>query len=147
MKIDKETLIRRQIEGLARLSLEDLKARFEELYGFTPATINSDSMRRRIAYRLQEIQIGGLSQEAEEYLDALVEDDPLAKLEAQKARKYTCTKGTRFIRDWNGVTYEVIVQGPSRFEFNGTIYKSLSAIAQAITGTHWNGKRFFGVSK
>ena len=147
MKIDKETLIRRQIEGLDKLDIGGLRGRFEELYGFTPSSTNSDTLKRRIAYRLQEIQLGALSQDAEEYLDALVEMDPLAKLKACKARRYSCIRGTRFIREWNGVKHEVIVQGARRFEYNGTMYKSLSAIAQVITGTHWNGKRFFGVNR
>lgn len=147
MKIDKETLIRRQIEGLDKLDIGGLRGRFEELYGFTPSTTNSDTLKRRIAYRLQEIQLGALSPEAEDYLETLIMLDPLAKLQACRARKYTCTKGTRFIREWNGAKHEVIVQGSNRFEYNGTIYKSLTAVAKAITGTHWNGKRFFGVNK
>ena len=71
--------------------------------------------------------------------------DSLANMGKQHARKYVATRGTRYIREWRGTTYEVIVQSARSFEFNGRTYKSLSAIASEITGTHWNGKRFFGV--
>ena len=60
-----------------------------------------------------------------------------------KARKIV--KGTRFQRDWKGKTYEVIVHEDGQYEYDGVKYRSLSAIADRITGSHWNGKKFFGV--
>lgn len=146
MKIDKHALIRRQVAAIGNLSLDELRIKFEELYGFPSKVVNADTLRRRIAYRLQELQFGGLTPEAEQYLDELADSDPLARLETQQARKYTATRGTHFRREWKDKTYEVIVQGARCFEFNGRTYKSLSAVASEITGTHWNGKRFFGVS-
>jgi len=146
MKIDKHALIRRQVAAIGNLSLDELRIKFEELYGFPSKVVNADTLRRRIAYRLQELQFGGLTPEAEQYLDELADSDPLARLETQQARKYTATRGTRFRREWKDKTYEVIVQGTRCFEYNGRTYKSLSAVASEITGTHWNGKRFFGVS-
>ena len=54
--------------------------------------------------------------------------------------------GTRLVREWNGHTYEVtVVHGG--FEYEGRRYRSLTAITQAITGTHWNGRAFFGLKK
>jgi hypothetical protein len=54
--------------------------------------------------------------------------------------------GTRLVREWNGRTYEVtVVYGG--FEYEGRRYRSLTAIATAITGTHWNGRAFFGLKK
>jgi hypothetical protein len=55
------------------------------------------------------------------------------------------TPGTRLVRDWHGVGHTVIVLEDS-FEFDGRHWKSLTAIARAITGTHWNGPRFFGLT-
>lgn len=107
---------------------------------------NAETLRRRIAYRLQELQFGGLSPDAEQVLDDIANSDPLARLEKKQARKHVSTRGTRFLREWNGTTYEVIVQSARCLEFNGKMYRSLSAIASEITGAHWNGKRFFGVS-
>ena len=147
MKIDKTALVRRQISAMEGLSLEDLRAKFEEVFGFQSSIINADYFRRRIAYRLQELQFGGLQQDAEEFLDSLVADDELANLKPQKAKKRTAVKGTRFVREWGGEEHVVIVHGAASFEYNGDTFKSLSAIAKAITGTHWNGPRFFGVTK
>jgi hypothetical protein len=54
--------------------------------------------------------------------------------------------GTRLVREWNGRTYEVtVVYGG--FEYDGRRYRSLTAIATAITGTHWNGRAFFGLKE
>ena len=53
--------------------------------------------------------------------------------------------GTRLCRDWKGKTYEVVVREDGTFEYNGEIYRSLTSVAGVITGTHWNGKKFFGV--
>lgn len=147
MKIDRNALVRRQIAVLYDLSVEELKNRFMELYGFTTPVANSETLLRRCAYRLQELQLGGLSREAEDFLDSLVTGDPLANLTQEKPKKFSSTRGTRFIRNWNGKEYEVIVQGNKSFEYDGRLYKSLTAIAKAITGTHWNGRRFFGVDK
>ena len=144
--LDKHTLIKRQIEAMDKLTLDGLRVKFDELYGFPSKVVNAETLRRRIAYRLQELQFGGLTPEAEQYLDELADSDPLARLETQQARKYTATRGTRFRRECKDKTYEVIVQGTRCFEYNGRTYKSLSAVASEITGTHWNGKRFFGVS-
>jgi len=54
--------------------------------------------------------------------------------------------GTRLVRDWNGLRYDVLVTQDG-FEFEGRPYKSLTAIAKAITGTHWNGPNFFGLRR
>lgn len=54
------------------------------------------------------------------------------------------TPGTRLVRDWHGVGHTVTVLD-ERFEYDGKNWKSLTAIAKAITGTHWNGPRFFGI--
>jgi hypothetical protein len=54
--------------------------------------------------------------------------------------------GTRLVRDWHGIGHTVIVLEDG-FEYAGERWKSLTAIAKAITGTHWNGPRFFGLSE
>ena len=145
MRIDRDALAARQIAALDGLDVEALGAKFLELYGFHSTIMNADYLRRRCAYRLQELQFGGLSREAEEFLDALVREDPLARLEPRTARKYTVTSGARFVREWRGKTHEVIVLGPHLFEYEGKTFKSLTAVAESITGTHWSGRRFFGV--
>jgi len=114
---------------------------------FTPAPNNSGPyLRMRLGHRIQELTYSGLSKPAKRLLDLLVEE-----VEGGKVRKSmisdprTPVVGTRLIREWDGVehTITVLKQG---FEWQGRHYKSLSAIARAITGTRWNGFRFFGLS-
>ena len=77
MKIDRNALARRQVDALEGIGVEALRDKFSELFGFQPTILNADWLRRRCAYRLQELQFGGLSPDAEEYLDGLVRDDDL----------------------------------------------------------------------
>lgn len=147
MKIDKNALTRRQIDALNGLSSEELRDKFVELYGFSTVVVNTEYLLRRCAYRLQELQFGGLSQEAEDFLENMASEDPLANFTPDKPKKFTSNKGTKIVRNWNGKNYEVIVQDSKSYEYDGKLYKSLTAIAKEITGTHWNGRRFFGVDK
>ena len=54
--------------------------------------------------------------------------------------------GTKIVREWHGQEYEVTVRG-EKYEFQGKLYRSLSGVARAITGTNWNGNEFFGIKK
>ena len=63
----------------------------------------------------------------------------------KKIRKFDVTVGTKFIREYKGERYEVVAV-ENGFQYNNKTYKTLSAVANIITGTHWNGKKFFGVA-
>ncbi len=69
----------------------------------------------------------------------------MANLQNKAKGMISKLRGTRYQRVWKGKKYEVIVLGDGTFEYDGTVYQSLSAIAREITGTRWNGKLFFGV--
>ena len=87
---------------------------------------------------------GGLSDSAEEKINKLLADF-VKEIELQKDTKaFQISIGTKLIREYNGKSYCVIVT-ETGFEYKDKIYKSLSAIANLITGKHWNGKKFFGV--
>jgi hypothetical protein len=142
----------RQIADLQNLSYEELKERWEMLYGGTPPAYNKTFILKRLAYRIQELAYGGLSENAKvmmrEVLDAngfneKACDDGRRRRE-RKQKEGMPVAGTRLTREWNGRRCEVIVV-PGGFEFEGRPYKSLSAITKAITGTHWNGPAFFGL--
>ena len=111
-----------------------------------------------IAYRLQEQRLGGLSREAKSILRQAARARAVASAgtEAEVGEGAAATRsrlpaprkltpGTRLVRDWHGVghTVTVLEQG---FAYAGKQWRSLSAIAKAITGAHWNGPRFFGLS-
>lgn len=78
-------------------------------------------------------------------LEAIADKDPVANLRVNGMKPRVFVKGTRLCRDWKGKTCEVLVRQDGRFEYDGEIYRSLTAVAEKITGTHWNGKKFFGV--
>jgi hypothetical protein len=145
MKNDINTLLRRQVAALVSLDVEALRQKFHELYGFEAPNRFPDNIRRRITYTLQELYLGGLSDEDAAVLDGIAAKDPLSNLQTAPAKKMSKTVGTRFQRVWKGKTYEVTVMTGGTFLYDGKEYKSLSAIAGVITGGHWNGKLFFGV--
>ena len=143
--MNKEKVLERQIAALEGMGLLALKGKFLELYGFECGRTSVRSLRKRLAYRLQEIYYGGVSEEDMDALEALADKDPLANLKSVAATRLCKTKGTRYRRVWKGIEHEVVAGGDGTFEFGGEKYKSLSAVARKITGTRWNGKLFFGV--
>ena len=100
---------------------------------------------KRLAYRVQELAYGGLSARAEAKLDRLIAEEE-ARLNGKlpKNRGDRPIAGTRLIREWQGVEHCATVLDDG-FEYEGRKYKSLSAIARAITGTRWNGPLFWGL--
>lgn len=133
----------RQINEIQRMSLEELRRKWMVLFGTDPANLSKQYLTRRLAYRIQELTYGGLSQSIRERLASLAENPK--QIEKKTVReKETLQIGTRLIREWHGVRYEIIVQEEG-FLFQGKIYRSLSAIARAITGRHCGGRRFFGL--
>jgi hypothetical protein len=101
-----------------------------------PKALSRDLPARMIAYRVQEQQLGKLSREMRKLLDRLAKGggQPLRGLKV----------GTVMVREHQGTLHEVMVV-PGGFSWQEKTYPSLSTIAQAITGTSWNGPRFFGL--
>jgi hypothetical protein len=99
---------------------------------------NKEFLKPRIAYRLQELTFGGLSEEAKEKLEKIANG-----ISTSNFRKHSdLLPGTKICREWNGFMHEVEVLKEC-FEYQGQKFKSLSAIANRITGTKWNGPKFF----
>ena len=138
-------ILHRQIDALDKKSLSELQGQFEELYGFVPGDTNAKNLRQRIAYRLQEIPLGGLGEADVALLERIADADPLANLKPTGDSRQPCSRGTRLKRVWQGKEYEVLVLGNGRFVLDGREYTSLSAVAKVITGKKWNGRLFFGV--
>jgi hypothetical protein len=134
------------LAALQSLSINELKSKWHNLFG-TPAPNNTRGyLELRIGYRLQELTLGGLSRDTRRTLDLLADE-----IEGGGGRKSIIADsrnplvGTRLLREWDGVEHTVTVLREG-FEWQGRKFKSLSGIALAITGTHWNGYRFFGLS-
>lgn len=124
----------------------ELKAQWRDLFDSEPPPFNRRYLESRLAYRIQELAYGGLKPETIRRLERLSEeldggDRAKRSIRADRDRPIT---GTRLLREWQGVEYVVTVTADG-FEWHGRPYKSLSAIARAITGTRWNGRVFFGL--
>ncbi len=95
---------------------------------------------------------GDFSPEVKAMLETLVDEISKTKAQAQepctlkKILKKGITKSGSFIREYNGRAHEVFVKGEKEYLYDGVTYTSLSAVAFKITGTKWNGKRFFGAA-
>jgi hypothetical protein len=124
----------------------ELKQKWRELFDTEPPPFNRHYLESRLAYRIQELAYGGLKPETIRRLERLGEeldggDKRKRGIRADRDRPIT---GTRLVREWQG-TEQVVTVTTDGFEWQGRPYKSLSAIARAITGTRWNGWTFFGM--
>jgi hypothetical protein len=131
-----------QLTALKGLPTPDLKRRWRDLFETEPPPYNRRFLESRLAYRIQELAYGGLKPETVGRLDALAED-LAGGHPGKRVVKDRPIAGTRLIREWQGVEHCVTVRDEG-YEYQGRLYRSLSAIARAITGTRWNGPLFFG---
>ena len=138
-----ERTVLRQIGELNRMSMAQLRKRWEDLFGSDGGHLSRNHLIRRLAYRVQELAYGGLSREARKAIKDIADGKSVGRV--PKRQKTNLQPGTRLLRDWRGERYEVIVQKDA-FLYDGKTYRSLSAVARAITGAHWSGNRFFGLT-
>ena len=142
------------INRLPQLSTAELAAEYERLYGRKPRYRNPVWMRKRIAYQVQVAAYGGLSGPARAELERLAADIQLpdaptrANVREHKPKKPKghLRAGTTLQREWHGTSIRVEVL-PDGFVYEGTHFKSLSAVAKHVTGQHWSGPRFFGLTR
>jgi hypothetical protein len=122
-----------------------LKEQWRQLFEGKPPAFNRRYIESRLAYRIQELAYGGLKSETVRRLEKMGEELDGGKVSVRKRpANDRPVSGTRLIRDYQGVEHCVTVRD-NDFEYQGRPYKSLSAIARAITGTQWNGLAFFGL--
>ena len=135
-----------RLAALKTTPTPELKRQWRDLFDTEPPPFNRRYLESRIAYRIQELAFGGLKPETIRRLERLGEeldggDRSRRSIRLDRDRPIT---GTRLIREWQGVEHAVTVTAAG-FEWQGRPYRSLSAIARAITGTRWNGWVFFGL--
>ena len=135
-----------QLAALKAAPIGALKQKWRDLFESEPPPYNRRFLEHRLAYRIQELTYGGLKPETVRRLRDLAETLDGGKTEARRRRADhdRPIAGTRLIREYQGVEHCVTVRHDG-FEYQGLPYKSLSAIARAITGTRWNGRIFFGL--
>ncbi len=149
----------RQISALRTMTVNELLAKWQELNGETTAVRNKDYLFKRLAWRIQELAYGGLSEKAKERLEELAPDSlgEARKQGLHDDRKPTVPRspirdlrlpspGTVLTRQYKGQEIRVTTLDGG-FEWEGRAYRSLSAVAKAVTGAKWNGRLFFGLTE
>ena len=141
-----ERTVLAELTELPKMPYSALKDRWRSLYGTEPPKYSRAYMIRRLAYRVQELAYGGLSDWAKSELDRIAAEDGSGRKDRRRRRKANLpVAGTRLIREWHGQPHEVTVTYDGWLDYQGRRYKSLTAVAKAITGQHWSGPVFFGL--
>ena len=134
-----------RLAALKTTPTPQIKEQWRQLFEGEPPAFNRRYLESRLAYRIQELAYGGLKPETVRRLEKLGEELDGGRVDVRKRpANDRPISGTRLIRDYQGVEHCVTVRD-NDFEYQGRPYKSLSAIARAITGTQWNGVVFFGL--
>jgi hypothetical protein len=157
-----------ELAALRRMTVGELREKYLAAFGEETRSWNKDFLRKRIAWRLQELAEGGLSERARRRAEELARDADL-RLRAPKGGSAatavaprpgrTVTRrllaspdrrlpmpGAVLTREYRGETVTVTVL-ESGFAYQGQVYRSLTAVAKAVTGTHWNGYHFFRLAR
>jgi len=122
-----------ELARLETLDLRGLRAEWQRRHGEVPALRSVDLLRRVLAWRCQAAVLGDLDATTRR----LLRQERPAKTDALRV-------GTVLMREWLGVRYEAEVTDEG-FVHDGRVWKSLSQVARHITGSRWNGPRFFGL--
>jgi hypothetical protein len=152
--------VEKELAALRKMTVDGLRAKFAEVFGEPTRSRHKEYLVKRIIWRMQANVEGGLSERALARARELANDADLrlsaprqTKVDAP-ARTVTVAStvrpgtgllpGTMLQREYKGRTVRVMVLADG-FEHEGERYKSLSAVAKAVTGQHWNGRLFFGL--
>jgi hypothetical protein len=134
-----------RLAALKTMPLPELKTQWRELFGAEPPGYNRRFLESRLAYRIQELAFGGLKPETIRRIEALGDQFADRNITRRRIRHDAMPiAGTRLLREWQGVEHTVTVLAEG-YEWEGRPYRSLSAVARAITKTRWNGHVFFGL--
>jgi hypothetical protein len=135
---------REALSRLPKLDIRELREEWCRLYKADASPhLSRELLIRAVAYRMQEVALGGLRPEPQRQLRQIAQQLKHAGAVPIRLRSQL-KSGTRLMREWQGRTYEVVVLDDG-FSWQGTRCKSLSAIARKITGTAWSGPLFFGL--
>ncbi len=155
-----ETSVIRQIHRLRQLTVGELRVEWLKLYGEPARHRNRDYLWKRLAWRVQELAHGGLSDRAKPRIEDLAPDgftrartpnvappvaDPAKPAGRQRDARLP-SPGTVLTRQYHGNEIRVLALDDG-FEWDGRHYRSLSAVARAVTGQRWNGLLFFGLTE
>lgn len=140
-----------EIDELRDMTTPALVARYTELYGRPPRSKNRTHLFKRCAWKVQERRYGGLSRVAKSRLEELMAEIDITGPQEQSSQRRSkpggVAPGTVLLREWRGTEVQATALPAGGFEHDGVTYRSLSAIAKVVTGSHWNGRLFFGLTE
>lgn len=142
---DKQASVAARIAELSKLPIAELWIVWDRYFSARPVNPNRAFVESRIAYKLQEEAFGGLAPSTRQRLEAIGAKHSKIKLRA-RPREFTFAPGTVLLREWGEREHKVMVTAEGLFEYEGSTFKSLTAVARHITGTHWSGPLFFGLN-
>lgn len=131
-----------ELAAIPGMTAKELRERWTRLGEGSPPQVPPSVLRYLLAQRLQERRHGGLPALVARELERISRDGPDA---GPSPRRVALTPGTRLIREWNGQTISVDVL-ENGFVYDERSWRSLSEIARHVTGAHWSGPRFFGLT-
>ena len=135
-----------EITGLLDRSTQELRLAWRQLHRTAPPlSLSRNLLIRALAYELQERAHGGASAALRRRLRSLAGASEKGVLAVDSG--IVLNAGTTLVRQWRGHTHTVLVHKDGLFEHEGQRYRSLTVIAERITGAHWSGPRFFGLTK
>jgi hypothetical protein len=160
--------VRAEVGALGRMTAAQLRDRYHDLFGEPTRSGNRDFLVKRLAWRIQSLAEGGLSERARRRAEVLARDADLRTTVPKPPKAAVLGDGTNTLvlpvrptatahdrlpgpgtvltRTYRGSRVSVTVLADG-FEHDGARYRSLSAVARAVTGTQWNGHLFFGLKK
>ena len=161
MKID----IDHEVAAMRRMPIGELREKYERVFGETTTTRHAPCLIRRIAWRIQANELGGLSERARQRALDLADEADL-RMTAPKTAPPPCdgetvtipappairdaedepTVGATLVRRYKGEDIVVTI-AENGVRWQGELYNSLTAVAEAVTGSHWNGRRFFKLNR
>ncbi len=148
--------IQREVAEMGRMTAAQLRAKYQDLFGEQPRSGHKEHLIRRIAWRIQALAEGDLSERARQRAAELANDADIrlsgpppqgANVASTSGRdRRLPMAGTILARHYHEKTFEVQVLEKG-FEYDGQYFKSLTAVTEQITGRHWNGFHFFGLRR
>ena len=133
-----------QVAALHQMPMVDLWKLWDQYFRRRPENPNRNYIQSRVAYKIQEAALGGLSSETQRRLINIGMRHSKIK-GRQLPREIELAPGTVLIREWAERDHKVTVTATGTFEYEGQHFKSLTAVARHISGTHWSGPLFFGL--
>lgn len=137
-----------QIASLPTLPMADLWTLWDRYFSLRPKHINRSYLESRLAYRMQEVTYGGVPAGIRRMLVvAGAKHSKTTHRAVPRGRgvQQHLVPGTTLIREWEDREFRVVVTPEGQYDLDCKLFRSLSAVAKHITGTHWNGPRFFGL--